>query len=50
MQLEDDAGSVKWLFEQGFIPDAIANYLILLGNEVPTEIFTMPEALDWFST
>jgi glutamyl-tRNA synthetase len=49
MNLKDDAGSVKWLFEQGFIPDAIANYLILLGNEVPTEIFTMPEALEWFS-
>ena len=49
MHLNDDAGSVKWLFEQGFIPDAIANYLILLGNEVPTEIFTMPEALEWFS-
>jgi glutamyl-tRNA synthetase len=48
MKLEDDAGSVKWLFEQGFIPDAIANYLILLGNEVPAEIFTMPEALEWF--
>jgi len=49
MQLEDDAGSVIWLFSQGFIPDAIANYLILLGNETPTEIFTMPEALEWFS-
>ncbi len=44
----DDTGSVKWLFEQGFIPDAIANYLILLGNQTPTEIFTMPEALAWF--
>lgn len=48
MSKRDDAGSVKWLFEQGFIPDAIANYLILLGNKVPTEIFTMPEALEWF--
>ncbi len=48
MSRDDDAGSVKWLFEQGFIPDAIANYLILLGNETPTEIFTMPEALEWF--
>jgi len=48
MSKRDDASSVKWLFEQGFIPDAIANYLILLGNKAPTEIFTMPEALEWF--
>lgn len=48
MDMQDDASSVKWLFEQGFIPDAIVNYLILLGNETPTEIFTMPEALEWF--
>ena len=45
---EDETGTVKWLFEQGFIPDAIANYLILLGNDTPAEIFTMPEALEWF--
>ncbi len=48
MSTNDDAGSVKWLFEHGFIPDAIANYLILLGNQTPSEIFTMPEALKWF--
>lgn len=48
MSKQDDASSVKWLFEQGFIPDAIANYLILLGNKTPTEIFTLPEALEWF--
>ena len=48
MSMLDEASSVKWLFEQGFIPDAIANYLILLGNTTPTEIFTMPEALEWF--
>ena len=45
---KDDSLSVKWLFSQGFIPDAIANYLILLGNETPEEIFTIPEALEWF--
>jgi len=48
MSKMDDAGSVKWMFQEGFIPDAIANYLILLGNQAPTEIFTMPEALKWF--
>lgn len=44
----DEAHTVKWLFEQGFIPDAIANYLLALGNQTPKEIFTMPEAIEWF--
>ena len=48
MDMHDDSSSIKWLFEQGFIPDAIANYLILLSIQTPTEIFTMPEALEWF--
>ncbi|SFV69563.1 Glutamyl-tRNA(Gln) synthetase [hydrothermal vent metagenome] len=48
MGTKEDGSSVKWLFEQGFIPDAIANYLILLGNKTPEEIFTVPEALAWF--
>ncbi len=48
MSTKEDGSSVKWLFEQGFIPDAIANYLILLGNKTPEEIFTVPEALAWF--
>jgi len=48
MDMQNDASSIRWLFEQGFVPDAIVNYLILLGNETPTEIFTMPEALEWF--
>jgi glutamyl-tRNA synthetase len=48
LDLNDDGGSVKWLFEKGFVPDAIVNYIITLGYETPTEIFTMPEALEWF--
>ena len=33
-----------------FIPDAIINYLILLGNSKATEeIFTLPEAIEWFN-
>jgi len=46
----DNASSVKWLFEEGFIPDAILNYLMLLGNskKAPKEIFTLPEAIEWF--
>ena len=46
---EDDAFYVKWMFAEGFIPDAIINYLLLLGNtKVPHEIFTLPEAITWF--
>jgi glutamyl-tRNA synthetase len=48
MSKRDDASSVKWLLEQGFLPSAIANYLILLGNKTPKEIFTMREAIEWF--
>ena len=41
--------SVKELFEQGFIPDAILNYLLVLGNQnAPKEIFTLPDAIEWF--
>ncbi len=41
--------SVKELFQDGFIPDAILNYLLVLGNpNAPKEIFTLPEAIEWF--
>jgi len=50
MDSQDDAFWVKWLFEQGFIPDAIINYLIVLSSSrTPKEIFYFPEALEWFS-
>lgn len=45
---EDEKHSVKWLIDEGFLPSAIANYLVLLGNETPTEIFTLEEAISWF--
>lgn len=48
MSKRDDASSVKWLLEEGFLPEAVANYLILLGNKTPKEIFTMEEAMEWF--
>jgi glutamyl-tRNA synthetase len=50
MSKRDSASSLKWLLEQGFIPDAIINYLILLGNKTPdkSEIFTLNEALEFF--
>ncbi|NOX15186.1 MAG: glutamate--tRNA ligase [Epsilonproteobacteria bacterium] len=45
---EDDVSRVQWLLDQGYIPEAIINYLILLGNKTPKEIFTLSEALEWF--
>ncbi|MCX6051399.1 MAG: glutamate--tRNA ligase [Campylobacterales bacterium] len=49
MSKRDDASSVKWLLEEGFLPSAIANYLILIGNNPPKEVFTMTEAIEWFN-
>jgi len=48
MSKRDNESSVKWLLEEGFIPQAITNYLILLGNKTPKEIFTLNEAIEWF--
>ena len=48
MSKRDDASSVKWLIDEGFLPSAIANYLVLLGNKTPKEIFTLEEAILWF--
>jgi glutamyl-tRNA synthetase len=49
MDKNDDAFSIKWLLEEGFIPDAIINYLLLLGDvETAQEIFTLPEAIAWY--
>ena len=48
MSKRDDASSVRWLVDQGYLPAAIANYLILLGYNPPLEIFTIEEAMVWF--
>ncbi len=49
MSKRDEASSLQWLFEEGFIPDAVLNYLLLIGNaKAPKEIFTLPEAIEWF--
>ncbi len=45
---DDDTANIKWLLEEGFLPAAIINYLILIGNTPPKEIFTLEEALTWF--
>ncbi|MGB5964129.1 MAG: glutamate--tRNA ligase [Sulfurimonadaceae bacterium] len=49
MSKRDDASSVKWLLEEGYLPSAITNYLIHIGNKTPEEIFTLEESLEWFS-
>jgi len=43
-----NAPSVKWLLEEGFLPEAISNYLVSIGYKTPKEIFTMTEAIEWF--
>ena len=48
MSKRDNASSVKWLLEEGFLPEAIANYLILLGNTFEKEVFTLEEAVEFF--
>ena len=48
MEKSDNASSVKWLLDEGFLPEAIVNYLILIGNKTPSEIFTLEEAITWF--
>jgi len=48
MSKRDSASSVKWLLQEGFLPQAIANYLILLGNNFEKEIFTLQEAIEFF--
>ena len=46
--LNADNISVKGLIDEGFLPSAIANYLVALGNNIASEIFTLEESLDWF--
>ena len=44
----NEQSDVKGLLDQGFMPEAIVNYLILLSNPTPVEIFTLEEAISWF--
>ena len=46
--LDEDNITVKKLIEDGYLPSAIANYLVLVGNSTPNEIFTLEEAISWF--
>ncbi len=47
--ISGDDFSVKHLLEEGFLPQAISNYLISIGNKTPKEIFTVEEAKEWFT-
>ncbi|MBN2964725.1 glutamate--tRNA ligase [Sulfurospirillum sp. T05] len=47
MGAQDDGWRVDWLLEQGFLPQAISNYLLLLSTNAPCELFTAEEALAW---
>ena len=49
MSKDDNASSVKWLLEEGYLPEAIANYFLLMGNKPPQEIFSTKEAIGWFN-
>jgi glutamyl-tRNA synthetase len=41
--------SLKSLLQKGYLPDAIINYLLILGYKLPKEtIFTLPSAISWF--
>jgi len=48
MSESDEGFGVKWLVEQGFLPAAIVNYLLQLGNITEKEVFSLDEALEWF--
>lgn len=48
MSKREAHSSVRWLLDEGILPEAVANYLLLLGNKTPCEIFTLAEAAEWF--
>ena len=45
---DDNESSVKWLLKEGYLPEAISNYLISMGNALTHKIFTTQEAIEWF--
>lgn len=48
MSKREKDSSVKFLLYSGYLPEAILNYLVLLGNKTPYEIFTLDDAIKWF--
>ena len=49
LNASDNTLSVKTLLKEGYLPEAISNYLISIGNSTPCEIFTLNEAQEWFN-
>ncbi len=49
MSKREKDSSVKFLLDSGYLPEAILNYLVLLGNKTPCEIFTLDDAIKWFN-
>jgi glutamyl-tRNA synthetase len=47
--LDCEKVSIKWLLEEGYLPEAISNYLILIGNQTPCKIFDTKDAIKWFA-
>jgi glutamyl-tRNA synthetase len=47
MTNESEIG-VLWLISEGYLPAAIANYLVELSYDIPEEIFTLEEAIQNF--
>ncbi len=43
----DDTLNVKWLLKEGFLPEAIVNYLLLIGNRSIEDIFNINDAIEW---
>ncbi len=46
--LNSDKFNIKSLLEEGFLPEAVINYLISITVKTPERIFTLQEALKWF--
>jgi glutamyl-tRNA synthetase len=45
----DNIFNIKWLLEDGYLPEAISNYLISMGSNLSEKIFTLKESIEIFS-
>ncbi len=43
-----DIPSVKSLLAEGYLPEAITNYLMVIANEPSQELFNMKDTIEWF--
>jgi glutamyl-tRNA synthetase len=48
MGKDDKYASVNYLIDEGFLPQAIANYLISITYKTQIDIFTIDESIKWF--